>query len=120
MHEPAVHAVVPFAFVHELPQVPQFASVVFRLVSQPFDGAPSQFPNPELQAIEHEPSEQLGVPFVALQAAPQFPQFETFVSVFVSHPVEPIPSQLPKPAAHVPSVQLPLTHDSVAFARLQV
>jgi hypothetical protein len=72
-----------------------------------------------LQAIEQEPSEQLGVPLVPLQAVPHAPQFETLVSVFVSQPVEPMVSQLPKPAAQVPSVQLPLTHDSVAFARLQ-
>jgi hypothetical protein len=102
-----------------LPQVPQFATVVFRLVSQPVLASPSQLPNPELHAMEHDPSEQLGVPFVALQMVPHVPQFVALVSVFVSHPVDPMPSQLPKPAAHVPSVQLPLTQDSVAFAKLQ-
>jgi hypothetical protein len=56
---------------------------------------------------------------VPLQTVPQAPQLETVVSVLVSHPVEPTPSQLPNPAAHVPSVHVPETHDSVAFARLQ-
>jgi hypothetical protein len=119
MQEPAVQTVVPFAFVHELPQVPQFARVVFRLVSQPVEASPSQLPKPELQAMEHAPSEQLGVPLVPLQDVPHAPQFATVVSVFVSHPVEPMPSQLPNPAAHVPSVHVPETHDSVAFAKLQ-
>ena len=119
MQDPAVQAVVPFAFEQELPQVPQFASVVFRLVSQPVEASPSQLPNPLLQAIEHDPSEQPGVPLVPLQTAPQEPQFPTLVSVFVSQPVDPMRSQLPNPAEQVPSVQLPLTHDSVAFAKLQ-
>ena len=99
--------------------MPQFASVVFRFTSQPLEASPSQLPNPVLHAMEHEPSEQPGVPFVLLQTVPHAPQFVALVSVFVSQPVEPIPSQFPNPAAQVPRVQLPLTHDSVAFARLQ-
>ena len=100
--------------------MPQLASVVFRFVSHPVEASPSQLPKPELHPMEQAPSEQLGVPLVPLQTVPQVPQLETVVSVFVSHPVEPIPSQLPNPVAHVPSVQFPVTHDSVAFARLQV
>jgi len=40
--------------------------------------------------------------------------------VFVSHPVEGLLSQLPKPALHAPSVHAPPGQVSVAFARLQL
>jgi len=45
---PDVHAVVPLAFVQLLPQLPQFAVLVFVFVSQPFEAMPSQLPNPAL------------------------------------------------------------------------
>jgi hypothetical protein len=115
---PAVQVVVPLAFVQELPQEPQSARVVLRFTSQPVDASPSQLPNPELQAIEHEPRAQLGVPFVELQAAPHDPQLPALVSVLVSQPFVALASQLPNPVLHVPSVHVPETHDAFAFARL--
>jgi hypothetical protein len=116
--EPAVQVVVPLAFVQELPHDPQFAVVVLRLTSQPVEARPSQLPKPELHAIEQAPSEQLGVPFVPLHTVPHAPQLVALVSVLISQPVEPMLSQLPNPAAQVPSVQLPVTQVSVALARL--
>jgi hypothetical protein len=37
--------------------------------------------------------------------------------VFTSQPFAALPSQLPKPALHVPSVHVPEEHDSAAFAK---
>ena len=48
---PAVQAVVPFAFVQALLQVPQLV-VVLSATSQPLEAVLSQFPKPEL----HVPS----------------------------------------------------------------
>jgi hypothetical protein len=44
VHTPLTHEVVPLPFVHALPHVPQFAVVVCRFTSQPFEASPSQFP----------------------------------------------------------------------------
>ncbi len=112
----AVHAVVPFAFVHATPQLPQFV-VVFSGVSQPVPTTPSQLPYPPKQVIEQAPSEQAGVPFVPLQASEHPPQCATVVCVFTSQPLPPSPSQLAYPAEQAPSVQVPDAHDSEAFAR---
>ncbi len=51
---PPVQAVVPFALVHALLQVPQLV-VVLSATSQPFDAVLSQFPKPAL----HVPSWQV-------------------------------------------------------------
>jgi hypothetical protein len=105
--------------VQTLVQLPQ-ALVVFKLASQPFATLPSQLPQPALQVIEQAPSVQEALPFTPLQALPQVPQLEMLVCVLVSHPFELMPSQLPQPALHVPSAQVPLAHDSLAFARSQL
>jgi hypothetical protein len=65
------------------------------------------------------PSEQLAVPFRLLHGEPHAPHADTDESVFVSHPFVGSPSQLPQLVLQVPSVQTPLEHVSVAFARLQ-
>jgi hypothetical protein len=116
---PVVQVVDPLAFVQALPHAPQFDTEVFVLASQPVDASPSQLPKPVLQAIVHAPREQPADPFVPLQTVPHAPQFDTFVSVLVSQPLFGLLSQLPKPELHVPSVQVPLTQVSLAFARLQ-
>ena len=95
VHVPVVQLVVPFAFVQPLPQLPQFAVVVFRFVSHPFPTFASQLPKPALHAIEHEESAQPAVPFTPLHAAPHPPQFAALVSVLVSQPFTALPSQLP-------------------------
>ena len=43
-HAPAAQVAVPLVASHALPQRPQFATVVARLVSQPLAGLPSQSP----------------------------------------------------------------------------
>jgi hypothetical protein len=115
---PAGHAVVPFAFVHPAPQAPQFV-IVLSEASQPVLASPSQLPKPALHVTEQAPSAQLAVPFVPLHAVPQAPQFVALVCVFTSQPFEASPSQLPKPALQVPSVQEPEPQDTLALARAQ-
>jgi hypothetical protein len=97
--------------------VPQF-EVVDRLVSQPSDATPLQFPYPAAHAPKvHDPVAQLApVAFAGLQATPQPPQFVVVVRT-VSHPFDTTASQLPHPAAHAANEQTPLEHAApVAFA----
>jgi hypothetical protein len=42
VHAPPVHEVVPFGFVHVVPQVPQLPVLVLRLIWQPRLGLPPQ------------------------------------------------------------------------------
>lgn len=60
---------------------------------------------------------QLVVPCEFVQVLPQALQCVTLPSV-VSQPLPACASQSPKPAVQVPSVQTPLGHVSLAFARL--
>lgn len=88
-------------------------------VSQPLVGLLSQFPKFALHAPSVQvPVAQDSAAFARLQGTPQAPQS---VSVLrgSSQPFALFPSQFPNPAAQVPSVQTPVEHDSVAFARSQ-
>ena len=80
------------------PQPPQLFTLLVRLASQPVLTFASQFSQPALHMIWHPPPAQLGVPFVALQAAVQAPQFSALVLVFVSQPLPTLLSQLSKGA----------------------
>jgi hypothetical protein len=102
-----------------VPQAPQFP-VVFSDASQPFVTSESQLPKLPLHVIDQAPRAQLGVPFALEQDVPQAPQFDTLVCVLTSQPFAARPSQLPKLALQVPSVQEPEAHDSVAFAKSQI
>jgi hypothetical protein len=103
---------------HALPQLPQFCALIWVFVSHPFEGLLSQLPKPVLHiGTQLVPLHDV-VPLRAVHAFPQVPQF---CKVFrgVSHPVKGLPSQSPKPLLQATSMQLPLPHDSVAFARSQ-
>jgi hypothetical protein len=116
---PFEQAVVPFAFVHFVPQAAQLFTLVLRFVSQPSFEPVEQLPKPELhELIEHAPSAQVAVPFAVLHAVVQAPQWAMLVCVFASQPLAAFPSQLPNPLLQVPSVHTLLTHVSLAFARL--
>jgi hypothetical protein len=93
--EPAVHAVVPFAFEHAFPQAPQFGTEDCVSVSQPFPALPSQLPKPALQVGTHVPLGQVVVPCAFEHPVAQAPQF---VVVFrdASHPSVTSVLQLPK------------------------
>jgi hypothetical protein len=102
---------------HTTPHPPQF-EVVLRGVSQPSQGSPSQFPKFWLHTGTQAVPTQSVVPLEFVQVLPQTPQWASLFVKFVSQPLPGVPSQLPKPAVHVPSVHMPLGHVSVAFARL--
>lgn len=107
---PAVHAVPPLAFVHATPHAPQLVTLVPRFASQPLAMLPSQLPNPALHAATvHAPDAHAAVAFASAHRLPQDPQFDAVVCVFVSHPFDAMPSQLPHPATqlgtHAPAVQ---------------
>ena len=117
---PAEQTVVPFAFVQAPPHEPQFATLIWVFVSQPFDKVPSQLPNPESHAMAQDPTEQLAVPFTLLQSVPQLPQFATLEFVFTSQPLVDTPSQLANPLVQAVSEHVPEGHEAVAFGRLHV
>lgn len=53
----------------------------------------------------------------APQLFPHVPQCATVTPRSVSHPFVALPSQLPQPGSHAPSVQTPVVHDSAAWSR---
>jgi hypothetical protein len=69
-----------------MPQVPQWAGLLVVLVSHPFPGWPSQFPNPALHVNPQRPFEQVRCEFGGWgQMTPQFPQLLTLLDV-LTHP----------------------------------
>jgi hypothetical protein len=77
------------------PQRPQ-SVLVFRLVSQPLTGLPSQSPAPALQlATVQRPRAHPAVALGGLQALPHAPQEAGLVARPVSQPLAALPSQLP-------------------------
>jgi len=111
----ATHAGVPLVTVQLLAHAPQFVRDVRMSISQPFDDAPSQLPNPALHANPHvEPVHVLLALVTAGHTAPQPPQFVVDVRVSVSQPFAAMASQLPRPAAHDATVHIPAAHADVA------
>lgn len=94
-HAPDVHAVVPCALVHAIPQPLQLL-VVPSWVSQPLDAVESQLPQPLVQELIWQvPLEHTGVALARVQALLQAPQWLTFVPSVTSQPFETRVSQLP-------------------------
>ena len=118
VHVPPPHVSLEFGMSQEESQLPQSVSVQID-VSQPFEGFASQLSKPALH-VYWQPFVplQLTWPCVLEQPLPQAAQFVS-VPRGVSQPVEGFASQLPQFAAQAPSAQLPLVHDSAAFARSQ-
>jgi hypothetical protein len=115
LHVPAEHAVPgPQA----CPHVPQFALVVLRLVSQPFETVPSQLPQPAVhEAMPHVPPVQAGVPFAGVgQGLPHAPHAVIDVFKFTSQPFVELPSQFANPELHDAMPHAPATHDGKPFA----
>ena len=91
---PAVQDAVPFALLQTVAQLLQWAGSAFRLISQPFEGRPSQSAYPALQvATTHAPAVQPDVAFARLQTVPQAPQLLAVVFVLVSQPLPTLLSQ---------------------------
>lgn len=120
--EPIAHTHAPPAHdapvTHAIPQPPQCAELVSVLASQPFIALPSQFAKPVLHAPSvHVLAAQLAAALGREHAAPHAPQCASVFVVLVSQPLTALPSQLPKPMLHAPSVQLPVVHDAAALGR---
>jgi hypothetical protein len=106
---PPVQTVLPFGLVQSVPQAPQCASVVERLVSQPLLRLASQLPKPSEHSGVHTPETHEVVPFGFVQPVPHAPQFDRLVSRFVSQPLLGLLSQLANPVLHE-GVQAPAVH----------
>lgn len=115
---PELQVVLPCAFVHTVPQLPQLLTLLAVLVSQPFLSLPSQLPKPALQTGSQPPPEQLVVPFGLVHAELHAPQLATLVCRFVSQPLFWLPSQLANPPAHC-GVHVPPTQLVLPLALLQ-
>jgi len=62
VHTPLTQLVVPFAFVHEMPQPPQLLTSLEVGLSQPLFGLPSQLAQPAEQVGTHAPPVHVVVP----------------------------------------------------------
>jgi hypothetical protein len=110
---PSEQLAVPFALLHALPQLPQFAMLEFVFTSHPLVDTPSQFANPDVQVPSvHVPDGQDSAAFGRLQVAPHAPQFVSVLSD-VSQPFAESPSQSPRPGLHVETPHTPETQFGV-------
>ena len=93
---PIAHAAVPLAGVAQaLPQAPQWASVLARVVSQPLAALLSQLPRPAAHIVTaHVPLLHAFVPPGSVQRVPHALQLFTSVRVLTSQPFIVEPSQL--------------------------
>jgi hypothetical protein len=107
---PALHEAVPLLELQAAPHPPQFAALVFKFASHPFERAlPSQSANGAVHTMLQVPLEQLAVPLAVEQALPHPPQCWRLVFVFTSQPfVRALPSQLANGVLQVMEQLLPL------------
>jgi len=111
-HVPAAHAPTPWANTQADRHAPQCERLRERLVSQPFEGLPSQLPYPALHSpIPQRPAVQVGRPLGVTHPSPHAPHWVTSVRSDTSHPFGLSPSQSSVPAMHVTAVtpQVPPT-----------
>jgi hypothetical protein len=105
------------AGAHARPQAPQWVTPPRVSASQPSAASPLQSAKPSTQVAAQRPAAQATAALArGAHAAPQAPQWAALVSVSTSHPLEPSPSQSPKPAwQRIP--QRPASQAAVALAR---
>jgi hypothetical protein len=77
---------------------------------------PEQLVCPVGQTVTHAPATQLWAPE---QGLPHAPQWALLVLRLASQPLAALPSQLPKPAAHAPTVHAPAAQPAVALGSEQ-
>jgi hypothetical protein len=112
VHTPAAQKLAALVRVgHALPHVPQLPGSNVVLVQ-----APEQLVRPVPHVVVHTPAEHT---CPAPHRVPHAPQFALSVLVLTSHPLIASPSQLPEPALHVPSVQLPAAQVAPALGNEQ-
>ena len=117
VHAPAEQPAVAFASAQTLPHVPQLATFVETLVSQPsVRTLPLQSAKPGLQTPLQLLAEHVVLAMLlAEQTMPQPPQLPTLLVVSTSQPsLRKLPLQLAKPAVHTP-LQLPPPHERAAM-----
>ncbi len=92
-HAPAVQAAVALGSAQGRWHAPQLVALVWRLVSQPLSGAPSQSPYPVAQPTTvHAPEAHPGVEtFGSAQPAPHAPQCAGLLVVFAQKVADPVP-----------------------------
>ncbi len=74
-HTPAAQVAVPFVPLHAFPHLPQCATLVARVASQPFAALESQLPAPALQVNVQTAATQVGLAFsTAGHGLPHAPQ----------------------------------------------
>jgi hypothetical protein len=101
--------------VQTFPHVAQLAASPARFVSQPFAKRPSQLQSVASHAGSGQVPAMQGTP--QGHALPQAPQCLLSSERLVSQPFAVTPSQLSKQPSHMTIVQLPVAHDSLAWAR---
>ena len=107
---PAVQVGVPPEVEHFVPQALQLLTSVFKLISQPLAGLPSQSANPALQApMVQVPLLHVAAAFANEHLVLHALQLLTSVFRLTSQPLAEDASQFPKPAVHAPMVQVPVT-----------
>jgi hypothetical protein len=96
-------------------QAPQWFTSERMSTSQPLVTFMSQLAKPGLhEAMPQVPPVHDGVPLAGVRhALPQAPQWASVVLRLVSQPLAAMPSQLPRPAAHIETMQAPPTHTLV-------
>jgi len=112
-HTPAEHDGIPPASEQITPQVPQFCTLVSRLVSHP-GASGSQSPNPLSHLMAQTPSLHEATPLTSLQDVLHAPQFAVELSRSVSQPLATSPSQSPHPLEHTLE-HAPPTHAATAL-----
>jgi len=99
---PPTHAAVAFGSAHAFPHVPQFAKLVFRLISHPSVLFPLQFAKPVKQVNEQTPAVHVVVAFArAGQTFPQVPQLFGLESKLISQPSVAILLQFANPDVQI-------------------
>jgi hypothetical protein len=112
---------VPPDVEHLVLQALQLLTSVFRLISQPLAGLPSQSAKPALQApMAHAPLPQVADALANVHFVPQALQLFASVLRLTSQPLAAEPSQLPEPAVHAPIVQVLLTQLAAALANVHL
>jgi hypothetical protein len=119
VHFPPAQPAVAFGKEQTKPQLPQLVGVVFRLVSHPFAGLPSQSAQPALhEPILQVPPEQTGVAFGRLHAVVHEPQWSGSVPRFTSHPSAALMLQSAYPGLQL-TLHAPATQVGVLLVVLQ-
>jgi len=106
-HAPPLHSGDAFGSEQARPQLPQFVTLVFRLVSHP-SAVGSQSPKLGLHTIEHIPIAHDGRPLLLEHDPPQRPQCVGESIRLVSQVS--FASQSPRPDEHMLVRQAPATH----------